>query len=215
MHERKFKKFYRMNYLAFNNLLQLLTPFLRSACVNQVKPQLEIKKIVACVIYRLAHGHSPEHMADKFKVEASTIRKYVDIVCNILTNREKLFSHYIVIPSGDRLHGIINDFEELISLPNIYGAINGIHISLVGRPSKRIALAESDFYKRKKFHSIVLQGVCDSKKIFWNICARQPDGVHDGRQFKLSDLYQQLRDQEILQSIGDSRRYEMYSIFDS
>ena len=32
MHERKFKKFYRMSYPAFNNLVQLLTPFLRSEC---------------------------------------------------------------------------------------------------------------------------------------------------------------------------------------
>ena len=95
MHERKFKKFYRMSYPAFNNLVQLLTLFLRSECVNQVRPQLEIKKIVACMIYRLAYGHSPEHMADRFKVGASTIRKYVDIVCDILTDREKLFSHYI------------------------------------------------------------------------------------------------------------------------
>ena len=35
MHERKFKKFYRMSYLAFNNLVQLPTPFLRSECVNK------------------------------------------------------------------------------------------------------------------------------------------------------------------------------------
>ena len=189
MHERKFKKFYRMSYLAFNNLVQLLTLFLRSKCVNQVRPQLEIKKIVACVIYRLAHGHSPEHMADRFKVGASTIKKYVDIVCDILTDREKLFSHYIVIPSGDHLQGIINDFEELTGLSNICRAIDGIHIPLAERPSKRITLVESDFYNRKKYHSIVLQGVCDSKKIFWNVCAGQPGGVHDGGQFKLSSLY--------------------------
>ena len=125
---------------------------------------------MACVIYRLAHGHSPEHIADRFKVGASTIRKYVDIVCNILTDREKLFSQYIAIPSGDRLYMIINDFEELTGLPNICGAIDGTHIPLAERPSKRINLAESDFYNRKKFHSIVLQRVSDSKKIFWNVC---------------------------------------------
>ena len=171
MYERKFKKFYRMSYPAFNNLVQLLTLFLRSNCVNQVRPQLEIKKIVTYVIYGLAHGHSPEHMANRFKVGASTIRKYVDIVCDILTYREKLFSYYIVIPSGDHLQGIINDFEELTGLLNICGAIDGIHIPLVECPSKRITLAESDFYNRKKFHSIVLQGVCDLKMIFWNVCA--------------------------------------------
>ena len=93
---------------------------------------------MACVIYRLAHEHSPEHIADSFKVGASTIRKYVEIVCDILTDREKLFSHYIVIPSGDHLHRIINDFEELTGLLNICGAIDGTHIPLAERPSKRI-----------------------------------------------------------------------------
>ena len=77
-----------------------------------------------------------------------------------------IFSHYIVIPSGDHLQGIINDFEELTGLPNICGAIDGTHIPLAERPSKRITLAKSDFYNRKKYHSIILQGVCDSKKIF-------------------------------------------------
>ena len=96
------------------------------------------------------------------------------------------------------MHGIINDFEELTGLLNICGAIDGTHIPLAERPSKRITLAENDFYNRKKYHSIVLQGVCDSKKIFWNVCAGQPGGVHDGGQFKLSNLYRQLRNREIL-----------------
>ena len=218
MHERKCKKFYRMSYPTFKNLLQLLTPFLRSEYVNQVRPQLEIKKIVAFLIYRLAHGHSLNHMADRFKVGASTIRKYVDIVCDILTNREKLFSHYIAISSGDRLHRIINDFEKLTNLLNICGAIDGTYILLVERPSKRIILAESDFYYRKKFHSIILQGFCNSKKIFWNVCVGQPCGMHDGEQFKLSSLYRQLRYQEILQDplvVVGGMRCTPYLIADS
>ena len=58
---------------------------------------------MACVIYRLVHGHCLEHMADRFKVGVSTIRKYVDIIYDILTNRQKLLGHYIVISSGDCL----------------------------------------------------------------------------------------------------------------
>ena len=213
MHEKKFKKFYKMSYCAFNNLLQLLTPFLRSECVNEVRPQFIIKKIMARVIYRLAYGYSLEYMVDRFKVGASTIRKYVDIVCNILTDREKLFSHYIIIPSEDLLHKIINDFQELTCLLNICGAIDGTHISLA---SKRITLVESDFYNRKIFHSIVLQRICDSKNIFWNVCAGQPSGVHDGGQvktFQFISIVKRLGN--LARSIGGSRRYEMYSIFDS
>jgi hypothetical protein len=188
-----------MDFGAFENLLNMLTPFLRSMCVNQVRPQMEIRKIVACVIYRFAHGHSPEHMADRFKIGASTIRKYVDIVCDILTDKDKLFSHCISIPSEARLQGIILDFKKLTGLPNICGAIDGTHIPLAESPSRRVTVSASDFFNRKKFHSIVLQGVCDSHKIFWNVCAGQPGGVHDGGQFKVSSLYKDLRKREILQ----------------
>jgi len=90
----------------------------------------------------------------------------VDIVCDILTNEDKLFSKYISIPSGDYLLGIISDFESLTQLPNICGAIDGTHIPLAEIPNRRVTLAASDFFNRKKFHSIVLQGVCDSEKIF-------------------------------------------------
>ena len=94
-------------------------------------------------------------MVNRFKIGTSTIRKYVDIVCNIFTNREKLFDHYIVIPSKDRLQSIINDFQELTDLSSICGAIDGTYISLVERPCKRITLAASDFFNRKKFHFVV------------------------------------------------------------
>ena len=199
MHHNKFKKFYRMDFGAFENLLNMLTPFLKSRCENQVRPQMEIRKIVACVIYRFAHGHSAEHMADRFKIGASTIRKYVDIVCDILTDTDKLFSHYISIPSGDRLLSIISNFEDITGLPNICRTIDGTHIPLAQNPNQRATLATSDFFNRKKFHSLVLQAVCDSQKIFWNVCASQPGGVHDGGQFKVSSLYKSLRRREILQ----------------
>jgi len=198
MHHKKFKRFYRMSYGTFENLVNMPTPFLKSRCVNQVRPQMEIKKIVACVFYRFAHGHSPKHMADHFKIGASTIRKYLDIVCGILTNKDKLFSQCISTPTKEHLLSIISDFEDIIGLPSICGAIDGTHILLAKNPSRRVTLAASDFYNRKKFHSIVLQAVCDSKKIFWNVCASQLEGVHHSRQFKMSNLYRSLKKWEIL-----------------
>jgi hypothetical protein len=42
-------------------------------------------------------------------------------------------------------------------LPNICGAIDGIHIPLAGRPSKKYILVVSDYYNRKKMHSIVVK----------------------------------------------------------
>jgi hypothetical protein len=50
--DRKLLLHYRMNFEAFNNLVLELTPFLQSSCLNPIRPQLDIKKIMAIVIYQ-------------------------------------------------------------------------------------------------------------------------------------------------------------------
>ena len=77
MQYRKFIRLYRMFSEAFEHSVHILTPYLKSQCTHLVRPQLEIRKIVAIVLYRFAHGHSPDHIADRLQVEGSTVRKYV------------------------------------------------------------------------------------------------------------------------------------------
>ena len=55
-----------------------------------------------------------------------------------------------------------------------------------------------DFFNRKKFHSIVLQGTCDSNRMFWNVCASQSGGVHDAGQFAVSSTATQLNRRQSL-----------------
>jgi hypothetical protein len=75
-----------------------------------VRPHLGIKKIIAIVFYKFVNGHSAAHMADHFNVGASTIREYVDIICDALTNMNKLFNKYISNPIGNRLRLMIQKF---------------------------------------------------------------------------------------------------------
>jgi hypothetical protein len=89
MRNRKFMGYYRMSFEAFNSLVEELTSFLQSQCVNLVQPQVEIRKDVAIVIYRLAHGTSATHMADQFSVRV--IKKYVK-------NNKKIYGHSVVMP---------------------------------------------------------------------------------------------------------------------
>ncbi len=64
--------YYKMNFEAFNNLV-LEDTFLQSSCLNHVRSQLKIKKIVTIVIYQFVNGFSTPHMVDQFNVGASTI----------------------------------------------------------------------------------------------------------------------------------------------
>ncbi len=63
-----------------------------------------------CDLYRLAHKTSATHIIDLFNLEGSTIRKYVDIVCDSLCDKNKLFNNYISIPFGDHLQKTYKSF---------------------------------------------------------------------------------------------------------
>jgi hypothetical protein len=108
------------------------------------------------VIYRFANGFSVTYMANQFNVIASTLKKYVDIVCDVLIDKDKLFNKYIGFFSSQSLKDIITHFENLRCILNICGVIDGTHIPLVNLLRKKITLAIGDFFNRKKFHSIVL-----------------------------------------------------------
>ncbi len=43
------------------------------------------------------------------------------------------------------------------------------------------------------------QTICNVHNFFGNVCANQPSGIHDGGQFKMSNVYRQLKNLEILQ----------------
>jgi hypothetical protein len=75
MRNKRYITYYRMNFDVFQKLVLKLTPFLQFQCLNHVRPQLKIKKIVAKKIYRFIHGHSATHMVDHFNMGASTIHK--------------------------------------------------------------------------------------------------------------------------------------------
>ncbi len=107
MRDQKNLMYYRMTFDAFNVLVEKLTSFLKFECLNLLRPQLEVRKIVAIVLYMFAHGLSLKHMSYIFDVSTSTIHKYVDIACDALCNKDKLFDKYIKIPTRNCLMHII------------------------------------------------------------------------------------------------------------
>jgi hypothetical protein len=96
-----------------------------------------------------------------YGVGASIIRKYTYIVCDVLSNGDKLFSVYVHTPTWNWLLNIIEQLHDIIGLQQICGLIDGMHILLSAKPNKQITFSTIDFYNRKCFHSIVLRVVCD------------------------------------------------------
>lgn len=55
----------------------------------------------------------------------------------------------------------------------------------------------NSYINRKGFPSVVLQGVCDNKKLFTDVFCGLPGSVHDATVFKKSDLYERIRSGEV------------------
>jgi len=99
--------------------------------------------------------------------------------------------------SSDRLQNSIETFRDITGLPNIVGAIDGSHIPLTTKLSTQYTPILQDFFNWNLF-SIVLQGVYDANRMFWNVCAGQSRGVHDTEQFAMSSIAAQLSTRQIL-----------------
>jgi hypothetical protein len=166
MLDRKYQQTYRMSFLAFERLVAELTPFLRPTAQMFVRPPISIKKQVCLVVYRLAHDFSCKAMNMLYGCGESTTRKYTLIVCRVLSSRTRLFGAYIHAPRGHRLMDIIHKFRNLTGLPNVVGAIDDTHIHLSTRPQRDLTPILCDFFNWKKFHSVLLQAVCDAKGFF-------------------------------------------------
>ena len=150
MLDRKYRKSYRMSFLAFEDFVSELTPFLRPTANMFVRPPVPIRKQVSLVVYRLAHGLSCKAMDNLYGCGASTIRKYTLIVCKVLSAQEGLFGRYIHAPIGHRLTDTIRKFREKTGLPNVVGAIDGTHIPLSTKPQRGLTPMPCDFFNRKK-----------------------------------------------------------------
>jgi hypothetical protein len=70
--------------------------------------------------------------------------------------KKELINKYINIHLSQCLKDIVVHFENLIGIPNIYGAIDGIHIPLEKLPNKRVKLVIGDIFNKNKIYGIVL-----------------------------------------------------------
>ena len=87
-------------------------------------------------------------------------------------------------------------YAEITSLSYKVGAIDGSHICLEKKPGRDYYPAQ--YVCRHGFCSILLQGIVDSKKLFWSVVCKAPGGVHDSTHFKECGLYKQLKRGEVL-----------------
>ena len=155
--DRLWYREYRMKYPTFLKLCDLLRPYIQKL-VTRFRQPVEVERAVAMVLHKLACGDTSRRIANQYCVRASTVYQYTLLITEALSNKTKLFSKFIQVPTGARLDGIIQGFKDLTGLPNMCGAIHGSHIRLWKKPNLDQTLA--DYWNRHDHHSMLLQAVC-------------------------------------------------------
>ena len=100
-------------------------------------------------------------IADLYKIGLSSSQRDVSEFCGVI--KKKLLRKFINWPSPSTTERYAQEFQDLHQIPYVVEALDGSHISIVAP-----RLHAPDYYNRKGFHSVLLQGVMSTKCLFWD-----------------------------------------------
>ena len=175
-----FKQRFRMTKEIFMYVCQEVGPMLFKQDTNRRKA-ISVETRVAIAITRLAFGSSLYIIVDSYRVGISIVHAIVLDFCHALNFFCR--NSFIRWPTPSRLQDISRNFEALHGIPYIAEAIDGSHISILA-PREHTA----NYYCRKGFHSILLQGVVDHSCCFWNYDIGWCSSIHDYNLFSKSSI---------------------------
>ncbi|KAH7949604.1 hypothetical protein HPB49_012666 [Dermacentor silvarum] len=141
------------------------------------RKQLSAEKTALITLTYLGTQTTMYAIADKFDVCESSVHTSIQRVLDFLMS---ISARDIKWPDSNDVVRSKRAFRAL----NTVGAWNGCHIR-ISRPSE----SEHSYFNRKKFHSIILQGVCNADMMFTHVFISFPGSVHDARVLQESSLF--------------------------
>ncbi|KAJ6707796.1 hypothetical protein OIU85_028097 [Salix viminalis] len=181
LRDAQWRTLYGLSYPVFTTVVEKLKPHITASNLS-----LPSDYAVSMVLSRLAHGFSAKTLASRYSLEPYLISKITNMVTRLLAT--KLYPEFIKIPvSRRRLIETTQAFEELTSLPNMCGAIDGSPIKV-----KCGDIGGNVYECRYGYPSVLLQVVADHKKMFWDVCVKAPGGSDDASHLRESLLYNRL-----------------------
>ena len=149
-------------------------------------------KRLAITMHFLAKGNTYSDTADLFGTSASTVNGILHETISVL--KAHFFSRSIKWPEAEELEQVMVDFQNLVGMPQVGGAIDGCFIPLF-QPT---GIYKDKYWCYKGIYAINLLAVCDANCIFTYVDAGQPGSVGDGASFLRSDLKQGLEKGTVL-----------------
>lgn len=172
---------FRMSHATFVYLGDKLKLWIERIDTN-MRQAIAAEKRLGVALWFLATGADYRTIGHLFGVSKSTVCLVVKEVCSAIV--QLLLPKYIRVPTGDALKAVIGGFKIDYGFPQCAGAVDGTHIPILS-PHE----CPADYYNRKGWHSIIVQGVVDNKGLFTDVYVGWPGRVHDARVFANSSLY--------------------------
>jgi hypothetical protein len=146
---------------------------------------IDVETQVVVTLSRLSTGNTLRMCGEMYDLAKSTtsiiVRKYCEAI--------KVLVKPLVFPklTKERIQIIISDFEKVRDIPYIIGAVGGSHVPIIA-PN----IDPASYYCRKCFYYTLLQGVVDSKCLFWDFDFGWAGSNHDWSVFQRTEIDKKL-----------------------
>nr|XP_002736880.1 PREDICTED: putative nuclease HARBI1-like [Saccoglossus kowalevskii] len=184
--DRRFRRAFRVPHSVFEYLADILTgPLIENEPIHcGGRPAILPDKKIAIFLKCVGSMETILDIAQLFNITESSVIKVRRQVTNVILIH--LLNNTIHWPLRRELQGISACFNDMhtSNLPNIIGAVDGSHIP-ISTPHEQ----PDAYYNRKKFRSVVLQGVCREDLQFIDVSVGCPGRMHDARVLRNSTLW--------------------------
>jgi hypothetical protein len=181
-----FQKTFRIDIATFNFISRKLNRSLRPRRRDsRGRKSIPVNMIIATSLLYLSTGNSFYSVATQMRngLSATSVQRCVRMFNKSIVR--VLGPSIITFPKTRAgLDRNAASFERRSLIPNIIGAIDGSHIR-VAAPKRK----EDSYFNRKKFHSIILQGIVDPRGYFMSADCGFPGRMGDAKVMRYTAVY--------------------------
>ncbi|XP_012725848.3 putative nuclease HARBI1 [Fundulus heteroclitus] len=172
---------FRMSYSTFQWLCESLRPYISKAETRMQQP-IPVEQKVGAVLWFLGTTSDYRTIAHLFGISRASLCNFVKDVCEAICNH--LTPQFVKLPTDREATNIMESFKEKWGYPTCIGAIDGLHIPIVAPKESRV-----DYFNRKGWYSINMQGLVDDRYMFRDLCIGWPGSTDDACVLVNSQLY--------------------------
>ena len=165
------KEMLRLSSDIFVYLCEVLRPMLQREGIR-MELGIDVETQVAVTLSRLSTGNTLRMCGEVYGLAESTTSVIVMKCCEAI----KVLVKPLVFPkfTKERIQNIALEFEKVRGIPYIIGVVDGSHVPIIA-----LKIDPALYYCRKGFYSALLQGVVDSKCLFWDFDFGWAGSNHD------------------------------------